>query len=181
MKESILLEKLFFLLLIFVVLAPHSNLSTLLVKGQTKFLFVTREQKEVRKAIWDRKLDQDDFIITSCSRQDVPAHISICDASIFFIIPTYSKKASAATKMAEIMGMGKPVVTNTGWGDVDEIINHSNGILVKGFEEKDYQIGVSGLVDLKNADPIAIRDSVMEFFSLEKGVERFHNIYESIG
>jgi hypothetical protein len=49
-------------------------------------------------------------------------NISLFDTSIFFIRPTYSKKASSPTKQGEIMAMGIPLICNYGVGDTDEIV-----------------------------------------------------------
>jgi len=149
-------------------------------KKNVKFLFLTREEDEVIKAIAEREFDEDDFIITSCNRVEVPKYIFVCDTSIFFIIPTYSKKASAATKMGEIMAMGKPVITNTGWGDVDTIIPKSkSGILVDELSVKGYQIAIDALQN-SNFNPEHIRSQAMEYFSLDKGIEQYAEIYQRI-
>jgi len=149
-------------------------------KGVCRFLFLTREHEQVKEAIRERNYDAKDFIITSCPREQVPKFISVCDASIFFIIPSYSKKASAATKMGEIMAMGKPVVTNAGWGDVDEIIPKSAaGVLVPEQSVNGYRNAIS---ELCNApfDALNIRKQAADFFSLEKGIEQYSGIYQSI-
>jgi len=43
----------------------------------------------------------------------------LSNASLFFIKPVWSKKASSPTKLAELMGLGIPVFSNSGVGDVD--------------------------------------------------------------
>jgi glycosyltransferase involved in cell wall biosynthesis len=147
---------------------------------KVKFLFLTMEHNVVRNAVKERRLDERDFVITSCPRAEVPKYISICDASIFFIIPTYSKKASAATKMGEIMAMGKPVITNTGWGDVEEIIPKSEaGVLVSELSANGYQEAISQLNNSK-FDAQNIRRQAAELFSLQKGVDLYAEIYQQL-
>ena len=89
-----------------------------------KFLIVTPDTVSVHPSFPFQK----DIIITRTSRTEVPLHISISSASVFFIRPSFSKKASSATKLGELLAMGKPVVTNRGWGDVEHI---NYGELVK--------------------------------------------------
>ncbi|MEJ0054761.1 MAG: glycosyltransferase [Bacteroidota bacterium] len=65
---------------------------------------------------------KEDVIIRTSLRGSVPLFVAISNAAIFFIKPSYAKMASSATKMGEIMAMQIPFITNSGWGDVDEII-----------------------------------------------------------
>lgn len=150
------------------------------VEGKCRFLFVTRDHEVLPEALVNRDFLNDEIIVTSSSREDVPKYISLCSASIFFIIPTYSKKASAATKMGEIMAMGKPVITNTGWGDVDKILSQKNGVVIKSFDQKDYKKGIGELDERLTDDPDTIRQTAKKYFSLENGVNKFHQIYQKL-
>jgi len=150
------------------------------VNGSTKFLFLTREKDEIIKALKRRKLNEKEFVIASSPRRDVPKYISICDASIFFILPTYSKKASSATKMGEVMAMGKPVITNIGWGDVEAIIPKAkSGVLVRKLSPSGYQKVLEDFI-ANDFDPHHIRAQAKELFSMEKGVEQYDEIYKSL-
>ena len=87
-----------------------------------KFLFVTGEKPEkIIKVVEQKNIKTEDVIITSCLHKDVPLNISLFDSSIFFIRPTYSKKASSPTKQGEIMAMGIPLICNYGVGDREEV------------------------------------------------------------
>ena len=48
------------------------------------------------------------------------------DGSVFFFTSNISKLGSAPTRMAEILGTGIPILTNTGVGDVDKIVKDNN-------------------------------------------------------
>jgi len=147
--------------------------------GNSRLLFVTPDQQVLKRALVFRNYKPGEIIITSSSRADVPLYISLASSSIFFIKPTFSKKASAATKMGEIMAMGKPVITNTGWGDVDEILLKAQaGILVDDLNEAGYERGIESLLNLK-IKPETIRDYAKQYFSLEKGVAAYDHIYRS--
>jgi glycosyltransferase involved in cell wall biosynthesis len=149
-------------------------------KARSRFLFVTREQEMLKDSIKKHGFSEGEIIITACMRQEVPKYISICDASIFFILPTYSKKASAATKMGEIMAMGKPVITNTGWGDVDLVIPQTKaGVLVQEFSPVGYWKAIDQMNSME-IDPLAIRKSAEELFSLQRGVEKYDSIYRQL-
>ena len=144
-----------------------------------RFLFLTKEQDKVRQTISNKKLDKSDFIVTSCTRTEVPKYISLGDASIFFITPTFSKKASAATKMGEIMAMGKPIITNTGWGDVDVLVHEKIGVLVQELRDEGYQKSISQYLNT-SYDPSIIRSYTEAHFSLQKGVEVYDKLYKQL-
>jgi glycosyltransferase involved in cell wall biosynthesis len=142
-----------------------------------KFLFLTRDKQIISDLAVQNDLSAKDIIITHSDRINVPTYISICDAGIFFILPTFSKKASAATKMGEIMAMGKPVITNTEWGDVDAILENSgNGVVVKSLNVAGYRQAINSM-DMIQFDPESIRQSGEQHFSLDKGIQAYHEIY----
>lgn len=118
------------------------------------------------------------LIITEACRSDVPVLLSLSDASIFFIKPTYSKAASSPTKQAEIMGLGVPLICNAGIGDTDLVVEkYDAGLVVKDFSEIEYDRVVERLNDLLRKNPAQIRRGADEFYSLDKGVARYHDIY----
>jgi glycosyltransferase involved in cell wall biosynthesis len=148
--------------------------------GSSRLLLVSPDQHVLKVALTTRHYKPGEIIITSSSRAEVPLYISIASSSIFFIKPTFSKKASSATKMGEIMSMGKPVITNTGWGDVDEILSKIlAGILVRGFTIEAYEQSAESLLALK-IKPEVIRNFAEQYFSLNKGVAAYDRLYRSI-
>jgi glycosyltransferase involved in cell wall biosynthesis len=114
----------------------------------------------------------DDIIVCKVSRNQVPLFISISDFSVFFIKPVFSKKASSATKMAEIMAMNVPVVTNRGWGDAEEIINTAGGLL--------YEIGTPLLDRDLNRISKNTRKYCEENLSLKLGLKKYAQVYKSL-
>jgi hypothetical protein len=77
--------------------------------------------------------------------------------------------------------MGIPVITNSGVGDTDEIINkYKSGILIKSFTESEYQNAAYKIPEMLNWDKTQIRSGALEYFSLQKGVESYFKIYESL-
>ncbi len=116
-----------------------------------------------------------DVVVTSAPRDLVPLFISIADACVFFIKPTFSKKASSATKMGEIMAMNKPIVTNGGWGDIETIMsNYNNGLIVDPFI-KDEMV-VKAL--LQTLPPVEKPD--LSLLSLRHAVSTYATIYKSL-
>ncbi len=114
---------------------------------------------------------EDSIITRSVPRHEVPEYITLASASVCFIKPTFSKIGSSATKMAEVLAMGVPVLVNPGWGDVDYLKDEFSGVTI---------------VDPKNAiadlPPVfsGPGDRFRGFFSLESGVQKYAAIYEEL-
>lgn len=148
-------------------------------KPEAKFLFVTGENpdfifEEARK----RALDPSDFVITSVLHDQVPIHISLFDQSVFFIRPSYSKKASSPTKQGEIMAMGIPLICNSGVGDTDEIVlKYNSGSVISDFNHSAYQHIID---ENKSFEPTEITKGANDYFSLEEGVNRYFSVYKAI-
>lgn len=148
---------------------------------QSRFLFVTMEPEElIYVKSRERNIDDSSIIVKSAERHDVPGYIAQSSASIFFIKPVFSKRASSPTKQGEIMAMGVPIICNTNVGDTDFVINRYNsGILIQDFNQQSYERAVGKLLSY-NFDNDRIEHGAREFYSLEEGVSRYARIYASL-
>jgi glycosyltransferase involved in cell wall biosynthesis len=146
----------------------------------SKFLFITHDEHErIMEAASKRNLSQK-IIIKPAQRHEVPQILSLSQASLFFIRPTYSKMSSSPTKQGEIMAMGIPIICNTGVGDTDTIVkNYNSGALVTSFDVTAYQKAIQDF-DAKTFDAAALRKGAIDYFDLEKGVASYQTVYETI-
>jgi len=144
-----------------------------------KFLFVTGDQPEKIYSEAKRKgIEKENILIHSSLHKDVPLFISIFNLSIFFIRPTFSKKASSPTKQGEIMAMGIPLICNAGVGDTSEIVlNSLAGNVIQQCSTEAYEQSFNEFFsfDEKNAT-----EGAKKYFSLEEGVKRYLSIYRAI-
>ncbi len=121
--------------------------------------------------------DKNDVILTSAPRQLVPLYISLASASVFFIKPSFSKKASSATKMGEIVAMGIPLIANRGWGDVD-LYEDERVILLNDFSSASVSQITSTLLKMKEMSRHKGLGLTKEHpLSLEKGILDYHQVY----
>jgi glycosyltransferase involved in cell wall biosynthesis len=144
-----------------------------------KFLFVTRDEHEriIKTAV--KYNVQDNIILRAGNRDEIPYLISLSNYSIFFILPSYSKKASSPTKQGEIMAMGIPIVCNTNVGDTDKIVtDYKSGILVNEFNFSEYTSAVEKMQIKFNQEQII--KGAQEYFSLENGVDLYAKVYQSV-
>jgi glycosyltransferase involved in cell wall biosynthesis len=145
-------------------------------QSNATFLFVTGEHKEhILDVARNRGVNPKDIAVISVLHHEVPHYISLMDASIFFIKPTFSKKASSPTKQGEIMAMGIPLICNSGVGDTDRIVNnYKAGIVIDSFDADTYRQHV---IQPNQFDANQIAQGAKDYFALEEGVERFLHVY----
>lgn len=148
-------------------------------KPNAKFLFITGEKPEYILEEANKKgLNPTDFIITSVLHDQVPIHISLFNQSVFFIRPSYSKKASSPTKQGEIMAMGIPLICNSGVGDTDEIvIKYNSGKVISDFTNDAYNKVIE---DNSTYSASEIAKGAKDYFALEEGVNRYLSVYKAI-
>jgi len=141
-----------------------------------RFLFVTPNgADDIRAKGKEYHIDTNDIIITQAGRNDVPAMIDLFNYGIFFIKPSYSKMASSPTKQGEIMAMGVPVICNAGVGDTDDIVNnYHSGFVVDNF---DFSPSIHEIIEKNQFNKGKIRARAVDFFSLEKGVDKYYDVY----
>ncbi len=146
------------------------------------FLFITNEAPSIIENLAQAKnIPIDALRILGAERSEVPALLAIADVSIFFIKPTFSKKASSPTKQGEIMGMGIPLICNAGVGDTDAIVALSGcGYVIENFNSENYQQAINKLNELVQIDKATIRAGAIKYYSLTNGVTSYNSIYESV-
>ncbi len=145
------------------------------------FLFVSNEGDKIYELAAQKGIAADKIRVVSCLHSQVASYISLFTASIYFIIPAYSKKASSPTKQAELMSMGIPVICNAGVGDSDLIVKkHQAGWVVDEFIDVNYQSVVDMLVSSDFSEFSRLSASCKDIFQLEKGAEHFEASYRRI-
>ncbi|WP_159038545.1 glycosyltransferase [Brumimicrobium mesophilum] len=149
-------------------------------KSKCKFLFISREPKEnIVNLALEKGIPENEIIVTGTTHNEIPTYISLFDFSIFFIRPTFSKKASSPTKQGELMALGIPIICNAGVGDTDLIIKDSHaGIVLESLNKESYE---ACNLDPSEYDKDEIRAGAEKWYSLKNGVEKYFGIYEKLG
>lgn len=151
-------------------------------KPHSIFLFITGDEPEkiVSKAE-QKSIPREALRIKKAARKEVPMLASLSSASIFFIKPVYSKKASSPTKMGELMSMGIPLICNSGVGDVEQILlEGANGLLIDRFDEAAYQTAIEKLDEIISMDSRQEMACAEKYYSLENGVESYDLLYKKV-
>jgi glycosyltransferase involved in cell wall biosynthesis len=148
---------------------------------KAKFLFISPHRHEViLDAAAESQLPPEIIKTVHAGREEVPGLLAISDMALFFIKPCYSKISSSPTKHGEIMAMGLPVITNTGVGDVAEIVRNTNsGILLENFSDESLDKAVNEILNRK-FNPEEIRRGAFAYYSLEKAVQTYREAYDKL-
>ena len=155
----------------------------LLYKPTARFIIITQEDPTpFRKMAESLSINADQLLFTSSNRKELPALLSLSNASVFFIKPAFSKAASSPTKLGELLSMGIPVICNSGVGDTDEIIRNSGtGVICTSFDDVTYKNAIEQFLVLqKSVSKEVLREKAIELFSLESGVEKYQSVYKHL-
>ncbi len=165
------------------LLEPMMRLFSILQnRRESSFLFVTPDSSEsILQAADYARVSRTRILVKQATRREVPHYLSIANLGIFFIRPCFSKMASSPTKMAELLSMGLPVISNRGVGDSDWLYSrYTIGTLVDGFDDVDLGRAVHSIPQLLKLSPQEIRNSAKSYFSLAKGIDSYQSIYRCL-
>ncbi|MGV3631028.1 MAG: glycosyltransferase [Bacteroidota bacterium] len=147
-----------------------------------KFLIFTHEAEWVDSYLQRSAIRQrENVIVDSLNRGEVPAALSICDYSIFFCKPSYSRKGTSPTRLAELIACGVKVISNTKVGDSEQYIRENElGYVFEGFEQEDYDSFISGFELRQDFSRQALFDTAEKHFSLEDGIQKYRELYRKL-
>ncbi len=151
--------------------------------NKAKFLFISNNRpKEVQAWASIYKIPRERVVVVFAQRHEVPLLLSHSKFSLFFIKPCFSKLSSSPTKHGEIMAMGIPVITNSGVGDVKEIVTkYDAGVVLEDFSEFSFQKAIEVILNPNiKADVSKIRQGAIEYYNLNNTVNTYHKVYQII-
>lgn len=150
--------------------------------SEINFEFITRDNPKAILAKIDPENNWEGRIkFKSLPFTEMPNALPKYSGSLFFFTPNISKLGSAPTRMAELLGCGVPVMTNSGVGDVgDIVIKNKIGVVVDHLD--DIPSGCEKFIKLIKRDLISkkCRNVALELFSVTAGVKKYSLIYDSV-
>lgn len=141
-----------------------------------KFLFVTKDNiGHIHHCSTKIGINLKDIVHTSADRLEVPIFLKLADLGIFFIKPAYSKKASSAVKMGEMIAMDLPFITNKGVGDADYLLNRICPENILDITRKQFDIG--HIKTKENANESLKNHEVRDYFDFENAISVYMKVY----
>lgn len=147
-----------------------------------RFLILSHDNIDnLRQYAEELKIPRSFIIQIAAERKDVPALMTMMAASVFFILPAYSKKASSPTKQGELMAMGVPIICNDNVGDTGEIVKkYACGYITTGFKSSDFENIAINWEGITSIDKAMIRNGAKSYFSLDVGVQKYKSVYNYV-
>lgn len=147
-----------------------------------RFLVVTRQPPdEILGPLRERGLAHE-VIHRSASREQVASYVRCASATLCFILPAFSKRASAPTKLGELLGCGVPVIANP-IGDVEAILSETRaGVLIERFDDEALLRGARELAARRSEPGVGAdaRRTAERWFSLERAVDAYDALYREL-
>lgn len=118
--------------------------------------------------------------IKSATSDQMPSLIKDHCASAFFFKSDISKLGSSPTRCGEILAVGRPIICNSGVGDIEQIITGNNiGVIVN---DPDYNSMLGAIKDLYKLinDPLTsnrCRNFAESYYSVIKATNKYKEIY----
>ncbi|MAE72348.1 MAG: hypothetical protein CME06_18000 [Gemmatimonadetes bacterium] len=152
--------------------------------SRVHFLVVTQTPgSEVRRLARSRNLPDVALTVAASEPADVPSWIRCFDLGLFFITPAFSKRASCATKMGEILGCGVPLLINRGVGDSEALVDkHRVGIAAHDLRPWTTSAAYDRVRTIIDGDPELkrrCRRTAEAEFDLARAIEAYVEIYRS--
>lgn len=132
----------------------------------------------------DAGLPDSAYSVRKVAPHDVPRQLAAADLAISFIRPCYSKLSSSPTKIAEYLAAGLPVLSTSGVGDVDTVLEDDRvGVIVREFDPESYRNALvsADALRLEPATADRCRATARERFDLHGvGGVRYRRLYERL-
>jgi glycosyltransferase involved in cell wall biosynthesis len=146
-----------------------------------KFLFISpHRHDQIVAAAAASGLSENKIITVKALRHEVPVLLSFSHFSLFFIKPCYSKISSSPTKHGEIMAMGIPIITNSGVGDVKEIVEKYNaGFVLDDFTDQSFR-ELAERLPKADFNKSQIIKGAHETYALQNALQLYKKVYQSI-
>lgn len=127
---------------------------------------------------------ESDFLIRQVTPAEVPTYLQAADVALSFIKTCYSKQSSSPTKIAEYLVSGLPVISNSGIGDLDEVIAEDKvGVIVPELNRAAYRTALAMVEQLRTEADLSARcrASALKRFELKAvGGSRYLWLYHQM-
>lgn len=161
------------------------TLATLAVIGKQldyRFIIFNGDQHEfIKTKLKEYAIPLEKVNIEKVAFSEMPQRLKEIEVALFYIHPYFSKRASAATKLGELLASGIPTLTNAGVGDHEKLITVAGVGKILDFDQINSYDFLKIFLSLRTLETAQkCRDLAESFFSLAKGVQEYKKLYKTI-
>ena len=144
-------------------------------------IFNDNQHSFISEKLLEHQIPLEKVTLKKIPFSEMPERLTDFEIALFYIHPYFSKRASAATKIGELLASGIPVLTNGNVGDHEFYIEQSGCGKILDFEQLD-SYDFENLLNKLRTEEVSrnCRKLAQEYFSLEKGVEKYRELYKLI-
>jgi glycosyltransferase involved in cell wall biosynthesis len=152
---------------------------------KARFRVLTKTAREYVSEVFRRVgIKDESYDIAYVEPGALPSYLRRAKLGLSFRKPTFSQIASSPTKIAEYLAAGIPVVSNSGVGDVDTLLERERvGVILKDFSERGRARAADEIIELMRDSDLRARCQrvARRFFDLVNvGGERYFAVYQRL-
>lgn len=135
----------------------------------------------IQSKLKEYKIPEEKVTLEKVAFSEMPNRLKEFEIALFYIHPYFSKRASAATKLGELLASGIPVLTNGNVGDHEFYIEKHHCGKIVDFDDLEHYNFEEVFTQLRTIETSKkCREIAEKYFSLEKGVEDYKNLYKQV-
>ena len=162
-----------YLNLIKVGLENHLSISGLVITNNL-------EDAEEEISRFDFQKNNPSIKCLTLSREEVPKYLQLFSYLVSFCTISKSIIGASPTKIGEALSLGVPIISNSGVGDIDSIINETKcGILLEDTSIESLQTCINELRN-QSFNKDFVRKESQKFFDLNIAFREYLNIYKTL-
>ena len=149
------------------------------------FLVLTQSDPSIIEREFERaEVSSEDYRVTSAQPSAVRAYLAVAEFGISFVRPCFSKISSSPTKIGEYLAAGLPVVSTSGIGDTDELLDGARvGAVVRRLDSSAYEAAAAEALALaEDADArercVALARDRLSLDGV--GIPRYDRLYRAV-
>jgi glycosyltransferase involved in cell wall biosynthesis len=153
-------------------------------RPEARLLVVNRtEHAQIREMAARAGIPAGQLELVSAHHHEVPVHVRRMHFGAALIRPSFSKIASAPTKLAEYLGCGVPCLGNVGIGDVAEVLQSRRvGVTMAAFDDAAIEAAAEEMLNFAQDPTLRARcvGIARDLFAIDRGVAAYRTIYQSL-
>lgn len=135
----------------------------------------------IRQKLTEYNIPSEKVTLEKITFEEMPQRLAEMEVSVFYIYPFFSKRASAATKMGELLATGIPIITNGNVGDHEFYVQKNKTGKIIDFDKLEQYDFNKIIKEIRNEETSKrCREVAEKYFSVEKGVEDYKKLYSEI-
>ncbi len=129
-------------------------------------------------------LESEDFWVGLVPPDEIPNHLLRSKIGVSFRKATFAQIAASPAKIPEYLAAGLPIISNSGIGDLDELLKEERvGVVIEEFSDNVYEEAVDRILELLQEEGIQARcqNVARKYFDLVQiGGPRYLSVYNRI-